>query len=372
MKITSLKKIAILSIVALILNTISLFIAVPVAAADFTKSGIRFDRMVINNTNTNILVVAKIPTGTSSEASIGLQFATGFTIGTASAVAVSTTSLPSTFNGETVNAWPGIGTTAATVSGTNVTITSTNVTAGSTYGFYITNGVTNPSSTGQKTIKMSTHSDGTPDFSAYSDDIDLAVIATTFVSDNGTGTDDDQITVTATVSPTYTFDINDNDVALQTSLATVEYPGGANNGSEAIPNITVTTNANNGHVLWLKSSSASGLTSATTGTTIAFSGTAAAGGPTGLTAGTEGVVIDIDINNNSSGSLAISTEFNGASTVQGGTPSTTFQEIATATGPTLTATGDVVNFLPRVSVKSTTKAANDYTATFTIVGAGNF
>jgi hypothetical protein len=123
--------------------------------------------------------------------------------------------------------------------------------------------------------------------------------------------------------------------------------------------------------MWLKANSASGLTSTVAAASIAFSGTAADATPTTLSAGTEGVVVDVDSTTNGSGSLTISAEFNGASTSAGGTPSTTYQEIASATGP-VGGTGDVVTILPRVAISSTTQSADDYTNTLTVIGAGNF
>jgi hypothetical protein len=245
------------------------------------------------------------------------------------------------------------------------------MTVGTTYGFYITGGVTNPATTGQKISKISTHSDGTPDFSGYTDAIDASRIATYIVDNNGAATDSDQIVVTATVAPTYTLVLSGQSITLDTSLATVEYPGGAQNGAVSGITATATTNANNGHIMWLKANSASGLTSTVAAASIAFSGTAADATPTTLSAGTEGVVVDVDSTTNGSGSLTISAEFNGASTSAGGTPSTTYQEIASATGP-VGGTGDVVTILPRVAISSTTQSADDYTNTLTVIGAGNF
>lgn len=369
MNITSLKKIAVLSVTAIFLNIISLYIAVPpVEAADFARAMMRTDRMVINNANTNILVVARIPAGASVEAGIGISFASGFGVsGTAASITVSTTGLPSTVAGDTIVAWPGIGSAASAVSGQNVTIGSTNVNAGTSYGFYITSGISNPSTTGQKTHILSTHTDATPDFSGYTDMIDRSYITNYIVSDNGVSTDDDQITVTATVAPYYTFDLDDNAVALTTTTTTVEYPGSANNAAETAPVVTVVTNAANGHVLWLKSSINAGLASVSTGTSIPYSGAAGTGAT--VTAGTEGIVIDIDETQDANANMTISTIFNGATTSAGGVPDTTFREIAVGTGPT---TSSKVAFIPRIAISNTTEPARDYTATYTLIGAGNF
>ena len=335
----------------------------------------RHSRMAISflATTTNpILVIIKPPT-TATEASVGIAFASGYTVdSTASNITVSTSGLPSSYHGLTpITALPGIGSNASAVSGQNVTFASTDLTATTVYGFYITGGITNPGTTGSKVNKVSTHSDGTPDFSGYTDAIDSSRIGVYFVDNNGAATDSDQIVVTAKVAPTYTLVLSGQSITLDTALATVEYPGGAQNGAVNGITATATTNANNGHVMWLKANSNSGLTSTTAGASIAFAGTAADGAPTTISAGTEGVVVDVDSTTNGSGSLTIAAEFLGASTSAGGTPSTTYQEIASATGP-VGGTGDVVTILPRVAISSTTQAADDYTNTLTVIGAGNY
>ena len=177
--------------------------------------------------------------------------------------------------------------------------------------------------------------------------------------------------ITAKVAPTYTLALSAQSITLDTALGSVEYPGGPQNGAVPAVTATATTNANNGHVMWLKANFNSGLTSTTVSASIPFSGTAADSTPTTISAGTEGVVVDVDSTTNGSGSLSIAAEFNGASTSAGGTPSTTFQEIASATGP-VGGTGDVVTIIPRVAISSTTQAADDYTNTLTVIGAGNF
>lgn len=346
----------------------------PVQAANFTNVSVRSSRMAISflATTTDPILVIMRPATVGTEASIGISFASGYTVnGTPANVTVSTSGLPATYHGQAVSAVPGIGSAATAVSTQNVTFAATDMTVGTTYGFYITGGVTNPATTGQKISKISTHSDGTPDFSGYTDAIDASRIATYIVDNNGAATDSDQIVVTAMVAPTYTLVLSGQSITLDTSLATVEYPGGAQNGAVSGITATATTNANNGHIMWLKANSASGLTSTVAAASIAFSGTAADATPTTLSAGTEGVVVDVDSTTNGSGSLTISAEFNGASTSAGGTPSTTYQEIASATGP-VGGTGDVVTIIPRVAISSTTQAADDYTNTLTVIGAGNF
>ena len=334
---------------------------------------LRHSRMIISHaaSGTDPILVLFTPNTVGTESTIGIAFHAGYTVnGTASNITVTTTGIPATLKGTSITAWPGVGTTATAVSGNNVTIASSDLTVNTLYGFYITGGITSPATTGQKISVVSTHSDGTPDFSGYVDKVDKYSTAVYIVSDNGASVDADQFVISARVTPTYTFTLSSNSILLDTAVASIEYPGTALNTGVSPVTVTVTTNANNGHVIWLKSSASSGLSSATTATSIAFAGTAADAAPTSLSAGTEGVVIDVDENLDTSGSLAVTAEFNGATTSAGGTPSTTFQEIATATGPVDVA-GDKVNVIPRVAISGVTLSADDYTQTFTVIGAAN-
>jgi hypothetical protein len=346
-----------------------------VHAANFANASMRHSRMAISlvaSPTDPILVIIK-PITAGTEASVGVAFASGYTVdATNTNITVSTTGLPSSYHGLTpIVALPGIGATASVVSGQNVTFASTDLTVGTVYGFFITGGITSPASSGSKVNTISTHTDGTPDFSGYTDAIDGSRIGMYFVSDFAASTDGDQIVLIAKVAPTYTLTLSAQAITLDTALSTVEYPGGPQNGAVNPVAATVTTNANNGHIMWLKANSASGLTSALAGASIAFAGTAADATPTTLSAGTEGVVVDLDSTTNGSGSLSILAEFNGGSTSAGGTPSTTYQEVASAAGP-VGGVGDVVTIIPRVAISATTQAADDYTNTLTVVGAGDF
>jgi hypothetical protein len=346
----------------------------PVEAANFSNVSMRHSRMAISlvASGTDPILVIMRPATVASELSIGISFASGYTVnGTPANVTVSTASLPATYHGQAVSAAPGIGAAATAVSSQNVTFAATDMTVGTTYGFYITGGITNPGTTGQKVSRISTHTDGTPDFTSYTDAIDNSRVGTWIVSDNGASTDSDQMVVTARVAPTYTLALSAQAITLDTATSSVEYPGGPQNGAVSGVTATATTNANNGHIMWMKANSASGLTSTVAGASIAFSGTAADATPTTLSAGTEGVVVDVDLTTNTSGTLSIAAEFLGASTSAGGTPSTTFQEIADADGP-VGGVGDVVTILPRVAISTTTQSADDYTNTLTVIGAGDF
>lgn len=364
-----------------ILLVVSLFLALPVSqsfALNFTNASMRYSRMaksVVADSNNPILIIFKPSSASTAgtEASIGISFASGYTVGSYATVTTSTSNLPTSYHGLTpITAVPTLSAAAVAVSsGQNVVFTCGNLAAGTVYGFYITAGITNPTTTGSKVSKLSTHTDADPDFSAYGDAIDSSRVATYVVEDNGTATDSDQIVVTARVAPTYTLTLSGQAITLDTSLSTVEYPGGTNNAAVNGITATATTNANNGHVMWLKAASASGLTSTVASASIPFIGTAANGLTDTLSAGTEGVVVDVNKTTDNSLSLAVAAEFDGTGNASGGTPSTSFQEIASASGP-VGGAGDVVTILPRVAISATTQAADDYTNTFTVVGAGNF
>ncbi len=334
---------------------------------------IRHSRLVESHvaTSDDPILVLFTPNTTGDELSFGVSFDSDYVIsGTNTNITVTTSGLPSTHKGTTVVAWPGIGTTATAVSTDNVTFSSTALTDGTLYGFFITAGVTSPSSVGSSVNILSTHNDGSPDFSGYVDKIDKFSTAVYTVSSNGASTDSDQIVLSARVLPTYTFSLSANSILLDTQTSTVEYPGTALNTSVSPVTATASTNANSGHTIWIRSSTSSGLSSVTTASSIAFAGSPADATVSTLSPGTAGVVVDIDIDTNTSGSLTIATEFDGTGNDQGGTPSTSFQEIAKATGPVDIA-GDKVDIMPRIAISGVTLSADDYTQTFTIVGAAN-
>ncbi|MBP6993831.1 hypothetical protein KBB12_01145, partial [Candidatus Woesebacteria bacterium] len=122
-----------------------------VEAANFSNVSMRHSRMAISLVASGtdpILVIMRSPT-TATEASVGISFATGYTVsGTPASITVSTASLPATYHGQAVTALPGIGAAATASSGQNVTFAATNLTVATTYGFYITGGITNPGTTG--------------------------------------------------------------------------------------------------------------------------------------------------------------------------------------------------------------------------------
>lgn len=329
----------------------------PVQAVAAGETYIRCDRMKAGVAPGACLVVFTTSATTATETTIkvtldpewvsGVNFSAtpgNYTVATSGAG----TTLPSG-----VAAMPGIG-TANDVTGNTIRFPVTNLSDSTKYGFFITNSGTglilNPagSSTIYHTVFTRTGADAA---TADTKDVAVPTIA------------DDQIVVTASVAPSFTFVFNNNAQSLGalSSSAIVSGTG---------TTITITTNAPNGWLAWVKDSNA-GLTSANASKTIATTGTINAT-PSTLSTGTEGYVLDTDLTTDfaSGGTVTIDAEYLGADTSSGGTLSATdYQPIASSGG---TAGGDVLTLIPRASIAGNTPAASDYTDTLTVVGAGRF
>ena len=183
---------------------IFLVIALPVEAASFASASLMLERNKVSQSDVQILVIIEPSPATTSrtETSFTLAFATGFTVnGTASAIHTSTAAVPTTYQGHTLVAMPGVGSAASGVSGQTVTFASSNLSTGNYYAFYITSGITTPSSTGKYVHTLSTI-DG-------SGTIDTQQIGTNIVAN-------DQIGVSATVQPLST----DGSVVISASPST--------------------------------------------------------------------------------------------------------------------------------------------------------
>jgi len=319
----------------------------PVKAAQLNEVYINLFRLKAS-TDTGGTVCAKIATTASTDATIRVTFPTGFTVNsTASNWTVTTINLPA---GST--AMPGIN-TATAVSGQDVTFPISNISSDTTlycFNFSGTSTLTNPTAGNDKTGTVYVQATGptTIDSGNYA----LSIVA------------DDEIAITASVPSTFSVAFGSNSQSLGT-LSTSSVTSGSG------VTITMTTNAGNGWLAWVKSANAS-LDSATTGDTIATTGTVD-NSPSSLSAGTEGYVLDADLTTDSatggSGAVTIDPEYLGADTSSGGTLSATFEEFATANGPT---DGDVITLIPRAAISGLTQAATDYTDTLTVVAAGNF
>lgn len=314
-----------------------------VFAADFTNAYMRLGRMKAS-TAADVLVVFTIPAGNvATEAKVTVDFAAGTTV--SGTPTVSTTGLPAG-----VTALPG--TLSASTTLQVVTITGvTNLTAATTYGFFLTSTITNGVA-GQYVNTVSTLTAG--DAAIDSRQVTTRVIA------------DDQIVITAVVPPTFSISLAANTDAFTTNLDTssvVSTSGVA---------ITLATNASNGWLLWMKTANA-GLVSSAAAHTISSTGDATDNTPATVSAGTEQFVLDANLTTDSptggTGTVTIAGEYNGATTSQGGTVTTAFNQVASADGPT---DNDVITFVGRSGISGLTPAATDYAETVTVTGAGKF
>lgn len=312
------------------------------SAASLTQVEVRFDRMKVSTATTGT-VCAK-PTSTATEASVQVVYPTGYTLGAAATFTVNTTNLawPS---GST--AWPSIA-TATNVNSQTVTFPSGDLTVGTLYCFNWTNSaaVTVSAAASASNIGSVTTQTSVPAT------IDTASYATASITD-------DQIVVTATVPPAFSFALSGNTDALGTlSSSSVS-------SSPTPRTATVNTNAKNGWTVWAKDAN-TGLSSPTAGATIAST---TPGANSTLSAGAEGYNTGITSSQTSgSGSITIATPFIGGA-FKGGGLDTSLRALATSNG---TASNAVLTLTNNVSIAGSTPAANDYTDTITVVGAGLF
>lgn len=311
-------------------------------AAAFTQAYLRLDRMKASTT-TGGTVCAK-PVTTATESDVQVVFPTGFTVNsTAANWTVTTTNLPAG-----ASAWVGIG-TATAVSSQTVTFPSGELVVGTLYCFNFASSstLTTSSAGSDKTGSITTRT-------SVPATIDSTAYATAVISD-------DQIVVTASITPTFSFALGANSTAFgNLSSSSVTSATGVT--------VTVNTNAENGWIAWLKSANVA-LSSATVGSSVATGGSVDDACTT-LTNGSNFYQMDVDLTTDGAGggTLTIDPEYLCASTT-GGTFATTFQEIATASGP---ASGDVLTLNGRATITAIQPAATDYTDTWTVVGAGNF
>lgn len=318
-----------------------------VQAAQLTQAFVRLSRLS-DATTTGGTVCLKMATTAGTDAKVKVTFPTGFTVNsTASNWTVTTTNLP--LSG---TAMPGVN-TASGVSSQTVTFPITDISSNSTlycFNFAASSTLTTPSAADDLTGSISVTTSGDAE-------IDGGNYALSIVSD-------DQVVITATVPSTFSFALGTNTQALGTlSTGSVSSGGGVS--------VTIETNAGNGWIGWVLSANAA-LNSSSTGDAIATTGTVN-DSPSSISAGTEGYVLDANLTTDSAtggtGTVTIDAEYNGTTTSEGGTLSTTYTEFATADGPT---DGDIITLVPRVTISSLTQAATDYTDTLTVVAAGHF
>lgn len=356
------KKIAIKSSYLITAAVLASLFAIPVVlmgqahAATFSQAFIRLDRMTAT-TATGGRVCAT-PASVATEAKVLVTFpttaATDYVVNaTAANWTITTTGLDS---GQT--AWIGIG-TASSVSGKTVTFPSGDLTAGVLYcfNFSATNTLTTSSAgaaeTTQATIVTQTAASAQIDATT----IDLDIITS------------DQIVISAVVPPSFVMALSGNTDAFTANLSTTAVT------STSGRTITLTTNAPNGWIVWVKDLNSSGgkgaLNSLVAGNYKIPGSTAAGAASHTLTNGTEDYGLGTTINTDAAGGGTVSLDaaYDGTGTKAGTLDPAQFRPIASANG---TANGDIINLNERATVAGQTPAASDYTDTLTVVGAGRF
>jgi hypothetical protein len=277
----------------------------------------------------------------------------GANAGVVNATQTITTATCASETGDT--ALPGVITAAG--SGAVVTVSAVGATtSGTTYCFDLTSAtaVTTPTTAGEyhPTITIGTDSNTGA----------LRIIS------------NDQIVVTATVPPTFNFVLSGNTDTFSTNLSTSSVV------STAGKTVTITSNAASGWIVWvknlngssgaatkgaLKSTAASNYTIPTTNANALGSASHT------LSTGTEdyGLGTTITTDAGGGGTVSLDAAYDGTSSKAGVLDPTNFRVVATSNG---TANGDVIDLTERATIAGGTPAANDYTDTLTVIGAGNF
>jgi hypothetical protein len=320
--------------------------------AAVTQAFVRFDR---HATGSGVSGTACLNTSTSgTETNVVIVFPIDWTISsTASNWTADTDNLPA---GSTV--WPGISDNeaAGSVTGTSVVWAGTDLSTGTLYCFHFTGASSTIGSAGNDKRGQLKTQGGSP----YVDSVDWA----TSVVSSGS----DQITVTASVAATMTFSLSANSASLGTLTS----------GSTATSSLitqTVSTNARNGWISWVKSGTDGGsgtggagaLESATAGSSNDIDSPGSHDGTPEQLGTSGGYVLDV---NSGTGSPTIAAEYSTSDADSGGHLSyNLFRQTASATAP---ANGNTVTLQVKARAAVTQQAASDYTDTLTIVAAGSF
>jgi len=321
------------------------------AHAAVTESFVRFDR---HSTGAAISGSACLETTTvGTETNVVLVFPNDWTISsTASNWTVTTTNLPTAADGTAATAWPGIN-TASSVDGASVVFPGSDLSnAGQFYCFNFTGASSTIGAAGNNKVGQLKTQGGSPF-------VDTVNWATSVVASNT-----DQITVTASVAAQMTFSLNANSVSLGTLAS------GSTTAGSAVTQ-SVSTNARNGWISWVKSGTNGGSNAGALHSTIANSDIVSPGsfdGAPETLSSTGGYVLDVNLN--SCGGCTIGAEYNGTTADEGGFLSyNIFRQTAHYTAP---ASANTVDLVVKARSAATTPAAADYTDTLTVVAAGSF
>lgn len=328
---------------SLLLSSLFPFFAPGKANATVTEGFVRFNRLA---TGAAVSGTACLKSTLVTQTAAVIVFPSTWTIsGTASNWTTTTTNLPTDpIGGGAASAWPGIG-TASSVAGLSVVFPTTAFTPGTFYCFNFTGAAsTIGGAANNETGQLKTQG-GSP----YTDSVDWAV---SIVASGA-----DQITVTASVSATMTFSLDANTVALGT-LSTSSPVSGTVTQS-------VSTNARNGFISWIKGTNWNGLYSSVANAMIFSPGTYGQIADLSTTPG-KGYVLDAQPGTNTP---TISAGYQGSGTTGGHIDSSQFRQVASLTG---TQASTTVTLNVRAEITATQSAATDYSDVLTVVAAGSF
>ena len=339
-----------LGLASLLLSANLLLSLAPASAATLTNSYIRLNRMAAGQGTSFRLVFTTVGSGATSVA-VNFNGADSTTwTGTSGAVNTTQSVSSASCASETgATALPG----SITAAGSGSTVTISSVTALSATTAYCVD------LTSSTALTNASAGEYHPTITVGSDTTTVAVRTVT----------NDQIVVNAIVPPTFNFAIggcasNTDNFTANLAIGSVGTTGGCT--------VTVNTNATNGWVAWAKDSN-TGLNSTSASKTISSTtpGTNAT-----LSSGSEGYVFSVTsiTQGTGAGTVSASNAYgNGsggtAGAAQGSGLDATLRQVASSTG---TANGAVFTVKARAAISGTTPAANDYTDTITVIGAGTF
>lgn len=312
-------------------------------AASLSSTTLRLDRLAASSTTTARLIFTTSATNGTTVGKVAVTFPAGFTISATQATSVATCP------GESgAAALPG--TLAAVGAGQVITISGVTGAANSTaYCVDLTTAaaITNNVTPGAYSVGVATQTSGAVGLDATT--------VTEFIIGN------DQVTISATVNPAFTFTLSGNSDAIPA------FSSGTRSLSTGVT-VTVATNASKGWIAWVRDAN-SGLTSAASSNTIATSGIGTASHV--VNASANDYVLSSIKTTQTGASLTPDANYvsTGSDNKGGGLDNTKLRPVASETGP---ASGDVITLKMLASVAATTPAANDYTDTVTIIGAGQF
>ena len=329
----------------------------PKTQASITNFYVRFDRQAAAATLAGVVC---LNTGTTAtETKVIVNFPSTFTLGALGSWAVdtTTTNLPS---GATQ--WPGIGGPTVVDTATNAAIfTSSNLTTGVNNCFHFTS-AGNVGAAGNDKAGQITTSNVT---GGMTTNIDNGVYATSIVA----GTNGEQVAVTATVSGTFTFALSPTTAIYGQTLPLGVMTSAAGGGTS--PNqiqASITTNAHNGYLAWVKSANAALTSAQTSGNLASVTASKDLASNTGYGAFAWSATSAIPSPFYTNGVGTAPTNANG--TLVGQLHNTQFDQISSESpGPISSHT---FNVGVRARLAGTEAPATDYTDTLTLVASGNF